>query len=361
MRFTVVDPRGRVSFIAPCATLEALVAACASESQPQDRRAVPEGGRTVRGRSYRACAERPGRLRRAQLADELPLDSRRARLLSAAGSAGVSRRRSAHRGDQPVARCAPASWCSTCWPSASCSCRTRTRRSAARGGCGCCATTSRRTACIATSCPRTGRWSRRAPPRNVIGPCAMRFPDGLGGLLPDSASVTPSGHLALDGVDLVDAGGGVWHAAVRVRRGDDSRRGHAPTARAWPPRTRASRWCATRARRTARHGCCSVVADERLGLDVVSGGELYAAQRVGFAAERIYFHGNNKARATSWRRRWSTASAASSSTTWRRSSGWRGCARVGACGRRSCCGLRRASRRTRTRTSRPACSTPSSG
>src|SRR5262249_10369906 len=35
MRFTVVDPRGRVSFIAPCATLEALVAACASESQPR--------------------------------------------------------------------------------------------------------------------------------------------------------------------------------------------------------------------------------------------------------------------------------------------------------------------------------------
>ena len=35
MRFTVVDPRGRVSFIAPCATLEALVAACASDSQPR--------------------------------------------------------------------------------------------------------------------------------------------------------------------------------------------------------------------------------------------------------------------------------------------------------------------------------------
>jgi hypothetical protein len=31
MRFTVIDPRGRVSFIAPCRTLEALVAACASQ------------------------------------------------------------------------------------------------------------------------------------------------------------------------------------------------------------------------------------------------------------------------------------------------------------------------------------------
>ncbi len=31
MRFTVIDPRGRVSFVAPCSTLEALVAACASQ------------------------------------------------------------------------------------------------------------------------------------------------------------------------------------------------------------------------------------------------------------------------------------------------------------------------------------------
>lgn len=35
MRFTVVDPRGRVSFVAPCSTLEALVAACASDAQPR--------------------------------------------------------------------------------------------------------------------------------------------------------------------------------------------------------------------------------------------------------------------------------------------------------------------------------------
>lgn len=31
MRFTVIDSHGRVSFVAPCATLETLVAACASE------------------------------------------------------------------------------------------------------------------------------------------------------------------------------------------------------------------------------------------------------------------------------------------------------------------------------------------
>ncbi|MBQ6708989.1 MAG: diaminopimelate decarboxylase [Clostridia bacterium] len=33
---------------------------------------------------------------------------------------------------------------------------------------------------------------------------------------------------------------------------------------------------------------------ENMGLDVVSGGEIYTALKAGFPAERIYFHGNNK-------------------------------------------------------------------
>lgn len=37
-----------------------------------------------------------------------------------------------------------------------------------------------------------------------------------------------------------------------------------------------------------------IVMDEGCGADVVSGGELYTAMQVGFPAERLYFHGNNK-------------------------------------------------------------------
>ena len=37
-----------------------------------------------------------------------------------------------------------------------------------------------------------------------------------------------------------------------------------------------------------------IAAEEGMGIDCVSGGELYTAQRAGFPAERIYFHGNNK-------------------------------------------------------------------
>ncbi len=37
-----------------------------------------------------------------------------------------------------------------------------------------------------------------------------------------------------------------------------------------------------------------LAAEEGMGIDCVSGGELYTAKRAGFPAERIYFHGNNK-------------------------------------------------------------------
>lgn len=41
-------------------------------------------------------------------------------------------------------------------------------------------------------------------------------------------------------------------------------------------------------------GIYRLVAEEGLGVDCVSGGELYTAHHAGFPAERIYFHGNNK-------------------------------------------------------------------
>ncbi len=37
-----------------------------------------------------------------------------------------------------------------------------------------------------------------------------------------------------------------------------------------------------------------IMAEENMGVDVVSGGELYTALKAGFPADKIYFHGNNK-------------------------------------------------------------------
>lgn len=39
---------------------------------------------------------------------------------------------------------------------------------------------------------------------------------------------------------------------------------------------------------------CRIADQEGLGLDVVSGGELYTAIKAGFPMDRVYFHGNNK-------------------------------------------------------------------
>ena len=41
-------------------------------------------------------------------------------------------------------------------------------------------------------------------------------------------------------------------------------------------------------------GMYKLAAEEGMGIDCVSGGELYTAKIAGFPAERIYFHGNNK-------------------------------------------------------------------
>ena len=41
-------------------------------------------------------------------------------------------------------------------------------------------------------------------------------------------------------------------------------------------------------------GIYKIAAEEGMGVDCVSGGELYTARKAGFPAEKIYFHGNNK-------------------------------------------------------------------
>jgi diaminopimelate decarboxylase len=42
---------------------------------------------------------------------------------------------------------------------------------------------------------------------------------------------------------------------------------------------------------------CAIAKSEGLGVDVVSGGELYTALQAGVGADKLYFHGNNKSRA----------------------------------------------------------------
>jgi diaminopimelate decarboxylase len=122
----------------------------------------------------------------------------------------------------------------------------------------------------------------------------VTLPNGLDGLLPDTASVTAAGHLALDGVDLVNVAAEfgtplyVYDAATIQGRARAYREG---LSAAYPGESlvcyAGKAYCAPWLLR--------MLDAAGLGLDVVSGGELYAAQQVGFTPDRIFVHGNNKA------------------------------------------------------------------
>jgi diaminopimelate decarboxylase len=112
-------------------------------------------------------------------------------------------------------------------------------------------------------------------------------------LLPDSAGLTGDGHLALAGCDLVDLAAQFGtplyvydEATIRGRAGayrDGLRQAYkGESLVCYAGKAYCAPWL------------LRIVHDEGLGLDVVSGGELYTAQSSGFSAERIYFHGNNK-------------------------------------------------------------------
>lgn len=116
------------------------------------------------------------------------------------------------------------------------------------------------------------------------------LPDGL---LPDTARISGEGHLQLGGCDVValtrEFGTPLYvydEATIRTR------------AAAYRNGLRAAYGGESLVCYAGKAYCAPwllrVIADEGLGLDVVSGGELFAAGLAGFAPELIYFHGNNK-------------------------------------------------------------------
>jgi diaminopimelate decarboxylase len=116
-----------------------------------------------------------------------------------------------------------------------------------------------------------------------------------GDILPDTARVTADGHLWIGGLDVVglarEFGTPLYVydvATIRDRiRGFRSTLAEAydgPATVAYAAKAYGAPWL------------LRLVADEGAGLDVVSGGELFAAAAAGFPRERIVVHGNNKRR-----------------------------------------------------------------
>jgi diaminopimelate decarboxylase len=121
-----------------------------------------------------------------------------------------------------------------------------------------------------------------------------RIDPGLQAVLPLTASINASGHLEIGGRDVVDLAREhgtplyVFDEADLRSRCQEFRR---EMESRLPAATVLYAGKAFLTRAIAR-----LVAEEGLGLDVVSGGELAIALAAGFPAERIYFHGNNKGR-----------------------------------------------------------------
>ena len=109
----------------------------------------------------------------------------------------------------------------------------------------------------------------------------------------DSLSVNSRGHLTIGGADVVSLAE-KYGTPLYIMDEDKIRR----TCRAY---TSALKQCygdshtvfyASKAF-SAKY-IYKIIAEEGLGADVVSGGELYTAIKAGFPADRIHFHGNNK-------------------------------------------------------------------
>ncbi len=114
----------------------------------------------------------------------------------------------------------------------------------------------------------------------------------LASILPLTAAINEAGHLSLGGCDAVELarefGTPLYVFDEETLRGQ---------CRAFQSEFR-SRYPDTVVAYAAKaylgRALAGILAQEGMALDVVSGGELAIARSVGFPAERIYFHGNNK-------------------------------------------------------------------
>lgn len=112
-------------------------------------------------------------------------------------------------------------------------------------------------------------------------------------LLYKHLSVNDAGHLAIGGLDTLDLarefGTPAYvmdEDAIRAQMRTYLNAAHTYFGADALPLYASKALCFT--------GIYRIAAEEGMGVDCVSGGELFTARAAGFPAERIYFHGNNK-------------------------------------------------------------------
>jgi len=145
---------------------------------------------------------------------------------------------------------------------------------------------------VSTHAPEAQRSGRQYLPETAGVP-DQRAPNQS--LLPLTATVNPQDHLEIGGCDVVDLvqkfGSPLYildEYSVRVacRQYRQAFAQHYGGQSLVLFASKAWNCLAT----------CAIAASEGLGVDVVSGGELYTALQAGVPPERLYLHGNNKSR-----------------------------------------------------------------
>jgi diaminopimelate decarboxylase len=114
-----------------------------------------------------------------------------------------------------------------------------------------------------------------------------------GDILPDTTRVTGDGHLEIGGCDAVALAGeyGTPLYVIDIATIRSRIRGYkAALAASYPGASNVT----YAGKAYAAPWLLRVLAAEGIGLDVVSGGELYVATVADFPRERVYLHGNNK-------------------------------------------------------------------
>jgi diaminopimelate decarboxylase len=115
---------------------------------------------------------------------------------------------------------------------------------------------------------------------------------GLERVLPLGADLTPEGHLALGGCDVVEL---AQEFGTPLYVFDElTLRARARAYRQELARRYGEGLVVYAAKAFINRPLARLFADEGLGLDVVSGGEVAIAHAAGFPMDRVYFHGNNK-------------------------------------------------------------------
>lgn len=104
--------------------------------------------------------------------------------------------------------------------------------------------------------------------------------------------INAAGHLTIGGCDVVELTRNYGTPLMIIDEAEVRRKCREYSSAFWGTGIETETIYASKAFLTT--AMCRILHEEGLGLDVVSGGEMYIAEAAGFPMDRLYFHGNNK-------------------------------------------------------------------